>query len=70
MSNQSAGRKFDRCRKSNSHARYVAEDRAAKRHRKNIAKAEAMEPKVLKVPHGSARAARRANIKPIQETVS
>lgn len=58
---QGKGRKFGRCRDSKSHAAYLAEDRAAKHHRENLAKATklASTPKVIKVARGTARAARR-----------
>jgi hypothetical protein len=62
---QGKGRKFGRCRDSKAHAAYVAEDRDAKHKRSRIERAAerkiADAEKEMRVPRGSARAARRGN---------
>jgi len=60
----SGDRKIGRNKARPAQKRYVAEGRAAKNKRLNIEKAtkSAFEKKVMKVPRGTARSKRRANI--------
>jgi hypothetical protein len=53
-------RKFGRGRRSPSAKRYLAENRAEKNRRRKAAKIARRATKVLRVPHGTARAKRRA----------
>lgn len=59
------GRKIGRWKKSPAMKRYVAENRCAKNKARNVKKAEwrMKNPKFLRVPHGTARAKRRAEEK-------
>jgi hypothetical protein len=52
-------RKYDRCRNSAQHKAYVAEGRCSRNKARKFARAHSTDGKVLTVPHGSARNARR-----------
>jgi len=55
-------RKFGRNRRSPSAKRYLAENRADKNRRRKASKQARRTIKILRVPHGTARAKRRARM--------